>query len=238
MSDLCMQIGFERLKKIKPDFTYKKWYFTKVLDKPDIENSEFYTDSYKLITLDLFNADEIAGTFHCDYNNLMWIEMLGALKRFPLEKHCNLEYIIDFVSTSKQVKHLNKYGSCYLIGEGNHRFSLAKFLCIDLHDIPIIEYEFNDKYYQKYSELEKRNVLIKEKFENFWMLKFDGCNVSINENLIMDFIKVYDETQIKYSFFEKLFCNRENVVISSYSDLKSNIVNKLITTHKNKKHHD
>lgn len=91
MSDLCIQIGFERLKKIKPDFTYKKWYFTKVLDKPDIENSEFYTDSYKLITLDLFNADEIAGTFHCDYNNLMWIEMLGALKRFPLEKHCNLE---------------------------------------------------------------------------------------------------------------------------------------------------
>lgn len=86
--------------------------------------------------------------------------------------------------------------------------------------------------------MEKRNVLIKEKFENFWMLKFDGCNVSINENLIMDFIKVYDETQIKYSFFEKLFCNRENVVISSYSDLKSNIVNKLITTHKNKKHHD
>jgi hypothetical protein len=238
MRELCVQRGFERLKIIKPDFTYKKWYFTKVLDKPDIENREFYTDSYKLITIDLFNANEINGTFHCDYNNMMWIEMLGALKRFTLEKYSNFESIIDFVSTSKQAKNLIKYGDYYLVGEGNHRFCLAKFLCINLHDIAITEYEFNDKYYTKYTELEKRNVLIKEKFENFWILKFNGCNVNINENLIMDFIKVYDEIQIKDTFFEKLYCKRENIVISSYSDLKTKMINKLITAHKKKKHHD
>lgn len=238
MVDFYIQRGFDRLKIIKPNFAFEKWYFTKVLYTPDIENREFYTDSYKSITIDLFNAKKINGTSHCDYNNMMWIEMLGALKRYDSEKYCNMESLLNFIVTSKQSKNLNKYGDYYLIGEGNHRFCLAKFLCIDLHDIAITEHEFNDKYFTKYTELGKRDILIKEKSATFWTLKFNDCIVNINETFIMDFIKMYDDIQIKDSFCKKLYRKKEKIVISSFSDLKTNRIIKLISAHKNTKHYD
>jgi hypothetical protein len=232
MENYLIQEGFERLKIIKPDFIYQKWYFNKIFDSRDIKNKKFYTDKCKSYSIDLFDSKKINGTFHSSYNNLMWIEMLGNLKRFKTHKNSNFEFLLDWINTNGQVKTLKKYGDDYFIRDGNHRFCLAKFLGINLKNIEVCEYEFNEKYFEIYTKLENRNILIEEKFNDLWKLKMNEFNININEKIIMDFIKLYDEIQIKTSIFDCFYLKENKVFISSLSDLKTKMINNLIYLHK------
>lgn len=218
MEDYYLQKGFERLKFLNPDFFYKEWYFNKVINSTEIVNKKFYTDCYEFFEEEI-NVNQITGSYHCRYYGKTWIEMLGSLKRFENNiKDC--ESALSYINTEKQSINLNRYGDDYIIGEGNHRSCLAKFLNIEKIKASVTKYEFNEDYYSKWKELKSRNITPLSIDENNWTLKLHDDELIIKDRLITHFIEHYDSIKYRQPILNIFRSNSQLIIIKSNKDFK------------------
>jgi hypothetical protein len=220
--------GFKRLQKLKPNYKYEKWYFSKVLKKSDIPYISFYSDNYSFKTKKIIKSTEIIGTHHTDYHDKLWIEMLGSLKKFNVDNYSTAKKII---LENNHPKSLNKFGDYIMIGEGNHRFCMAKFLGIDFYNMPIVEYEFNDKFFSKWQELKKRDITPFKIHADLWILLIFNELLRIKDEFVFDFIKKYDDTLQKSNIFGSF--NQSSINVTCSNDLNNKRLRNLIL--KNKK---
>ena len=233
VENICLQNGFKRLKQIKPDFTYQKWFFDKTIDKTNIDNFSFYTDSYKSIEVESISAKSIVGTTHSNYINLMWIEMLGGLDRFDSNVGSKNEMLQQFMNTQKQEKKVSKYGDFYIIsGEGNHRICLSKFLDIDITNAQVSECEFNDKYYTCWHELKKRTIVPINLSNNLWKFLLYNVIITVKNEQIRDFIDSYDNAENTSKWRSFFGGNKSKIKINKHTDLANPVLTKIINQHK------
>lgn len=235
MDSYYIKTGIERLKQLKPDFEFKKAFFENVKSTDNICNKMFYYNKYNEYKTSNFNPSIIAGTKHIDYNNKMWIEMLGSLKRFRIGNIDTEISLSNYINNTEDVC-LAKYGDEFYIISGNHRLCIAKFMEKSINTITVIEYEFNNEYYSQWNWFLERNIQPIIYQNNMWSIKIDCVQIDIPNKLINEFKRYYDKYEEKTKWY--LFTRKEKkdyFSIKKQTDFNDNFFIELIK--QNKKRH-
>jgi len=213
--------NFEWLNTISP-IKDKNWHNENVIRVNQIENIDFYENrknSYKAY----INPNDIKGIQYLDnYNHtddITWKQLLNCLKRFDevREKSTNYDLIFNHIHNEyNQPKTVCKYGNTLITSSGQHRLALAKFLNLQSVAVTIIEYEFNDSKYRRYSKtgymldkLRDYNLANyeREDYMKIWQeLRFsiiiNESDYSLKKSDIDRIISIYQSINLKNPFYK------------------------------------
>jgi hypothetical protein len=193
--------GFSRLKEINPNFEMKDWYMEKVKTLDEIDNYNFYKDTYRIYDA-IISPLQIIGTDHASYNSGTWIEMLGNLKRnHNLKSYYSIyEFIFNEEYESKENKSVIKFGDQYIIGLGNHRLCFSKFLDLDQIPVTVTEYAFDYDSFNIYTRLKDFGIyhsrFMVDGTEYGWEMNVNGKKVIIRDSSLADrFINYFENVR-------------------------------------------
>lgn len=235
MDNYCLMKGIERLKQLKPDFEFKNEYFVITKSTDEIENKEFYKNTYKEYQLENFNPSNIVGTKHPSYSNIMWIEMLGSLKRFKIANTKTKESISELINNTDDVC-LAKYGHEFYIVSGNHRLCIAKLIGETINTVNVIEYEFDNEYYNQWHWFKKRKINPISISDDCWVVEIDTVQINIKINMLNEFMNYYDNFQYDKKWYDFLKPEQSDFFsIRNVNDINNRLFIEIIK--KNKKRH-
>lgn len=230
--NLILNEGFKRLKVINPNFEYYDWYFSKVSELKSIPHKEFYRKSNSY-TISAFNPEHVKGTNHCNYYSLMWIEMLGSLKRFKERYFNSIVSLTGFLECPDEIE-LVKYCDDFYILEGNHRFCIAKFLDYRISRVLVTEYELDNKKMEVINFFKEKNITINNINRDYFAITPNlDSKLIINNNIIYDFIEYLNDSKCNNYISKLIFSQKTEILIDNKKDLNNFRKNKLISRIKN-----
>lgn len=250
----------EWLKKIYPEFRENDWNYDNVIRIGQILNYSFYkgTIFYKAN----INPKQIIGiNYAWEYNcmrDITWLELLCSLKRFDhiIDSNQTKEQVINHIHYEhREEKYVSKFGDQYITTGGQHRLCLAKFLDIELVEVNITEYIFDQDRFDKYQLLKQNYEWLQEleltkKYSEDELFKYSALDyfridisyesIYIKQNLLKDFIQYYENLfVIKYLSFIQItiytllnLSNKPNYNIRINEKLDLKQLRNLIIKHK------
>ena len=228
MDNYLLNKGFERLKELNPDFEYQQWFFDRTLNMENVENRAFFKELNKTYELEKFQPIHIVGTFHVDYADKMWIEMLGALKRYNVNNIKAKGSLKAYINDRRAIR-LCKFGGEYYIAEGNHRFCMAKFLNMTIDKVVVTEFEFDIEKHRNWTWFKDQQLIPVKMTEDFVLVKIQDTHVKIGNDILEPFKDYYSglKRRNKWNVF---FASKypHFIKISSIADLKDKSLNQLI----------
>lgn len=104
------------------------WAFEVVLEPQSVEHFYFYKEvSNADSVIQEVDLQKVVGTYHCDYFDKTWLEMVLRLKRDEISDTSVAIQAFENPSRKNDIVTMDKLGDKYLITNGNHRTCLAKF---------------------------------------------------------------------------------------------------------------
>ncbi|MEP2025474.1 MAG: hypothetical protein ABJH98_17955 [Reichenbachiella sp.] len=231
-----LNLGFERLKKIDPNFTYKSWFFETVKAPSQISKRQFFTGYESTKVVESVDASKIVATYNQRYYGKTWIEMLGSLRSF--ERCLEIEGYLD----RRDNMSLSKYGEEYQICLGSHRSCISKFLDRPIKNIEVTEYQLDSRYQSDWDWFEGAHLRPIEERDEYWRFESNSkISVVIKKTMFQAFKSCFDDFDLfeEESVLKRMF-QRENepqlerVEILRPRDLKGRHVRELLKIIKNK----
>jgi len=96
------------------------------LNEPELSR---FVEEEELLGMREVNINNVVGTFHPDYGNLYWSEMLIYGKRMHINLSLlkqNPSYYLERDEKKPTMEYLEIDGKIYVYGDGNHRTAIAK----------------------------------------------------------------------------------------------------------------
>lgn len=190
MDNNCLQTGYNRLKSIGMDFNEIFWKNDIVQDPSSIPNYEYWEYSHTSVN-QFVKTNEIIGTYHSNYYNKTWVEMLGCLQR---AKYLTKETALSWINEKQWSISINNFGGTfYIAGDGNHRVCLSKFLGISEICVGKVNYyQFNQ------TRFDLDQMFIKRELK--WIYADNGkvivylgkIKIQLDNSSLHEFIEFYD----------------------------------------------
>ncbi len=120
-----------------------EWAWERVIPMEEVEDLQFYHYRENTTTVQQVPLKNVIGTYHCNYSNRSWIEMLLNLSRNKILSPDHAYQAFDNPDDSDDVVSFSRYGDNYIIGGGNHRTCFAKFGDREFVTAEVTEYFFD-----------------------------------------------------------------------------------------------
>lgn len=187
--------GNKRLKSLEVNPENVPWKNNQVLCYNSIMNKEYW-DEVRITSNEKVELNKIIGTYHSDYFNKSWLEMLGCLKRID-SSTLNREHVLKVLEEKRMDISLHKFGESYFISGGNHRVCMSKFLGNKTLLIETVyHHQFNNRRFEIDEMLKKRKIEVVYNDGNKLTLQMGEIIVKTSYNYAKEFIDFFDKIQV------------------------------------------
>lgn len=135
------ETGYERLKIFMPKALPETWHHVRLKTWDELMEQQNIT---RLGTnpeiIQFFDPKLITAFDHQSYGGRTWIEILGKLKRFN-RSYINVTSYQDarnWVFSDKEPIVIHKIRNEYMVGLGNHRCTVARFMGLTLPQVTML----------------------------------------------------------------------------------------------------
>lgn len=208
MKDYCTIEGLKRIQGFDSNFELQKWCFDKIIYEKDIENYRFFTKTI-LQKSQKVPLNKIHSTWHIDYANKNWLQILGGLKRYS--DYYTKNSFLEYINSKSEFPGLSfaKFGDYYSISEGNHRVCQAKFAQLEYLITDVTEFMMDEIVISLYKDFNRLQILSSNcnSYLNdsdqpdamLWILTINNKEIYLRGlEQAYSFLEFYDNTKITW----------------------------------------
>lgn len=210
------ELGLLHLRQLGIN-NYENWYdeFPIYIDNfPDLMYWNILpTKDLGIVEVPLKN---VIGTDHISYGKgYTWLKNLGNLKKFKkwYTKKSFLDYFNSNINQGLGI-YLYKFGNKYIIGGGNNRIHIAKFLNIPYLNLPVHEHFFDEEFFNLINRYIELGIPLNIPEKNLtrvytWIINFkDILTIGLHGfDTLKKFLEIYESISLDWStsFKTKIF---------------------------------